>query len=715
MRRPFSLSAFAVLLSLLPAQNAPTAATETTATEAMPGRIAGTRRFNVTFRDRSFDLAEFRAAVRSHQPASVVDRIVASLQARAEQETADFRTEVRALGGDVVITFWLINAVTIEIDPKHVAQLEKLANVAYIHPDLPTEPLRMIKTATAANNHNADYVQNTLGITGAGVGVGIIDTGQDSNMGTSGRPHMIYYRNNDTSQTKDGGIGGSLLHANKQLAAQPPDDPHNHGTGVAGIATGNSWNNAAGDRGHAYDAVKIGYSICQSAGSCGSSLAIEALGFQTAAADKVQFNIASANMSYSSTPNPLDVSQQAIDACALNADLLPVTAAANSSSSTTGSSSTANGLAVAAVAPTSKAVASFSSRGPLSGDTQRFFPDISACGVSTIMPLRNNEASNYTGSGTSMASPQVAGAAALIQAARPGASASEVKAILLCNTEDISAQNPSPPYNTRNAYGMGFLRDDLAVGNALVPARTLSGAISSTTTPRTHQILVTANQKVSVALVWHRHVLTSTAWSNLGLRVLSGTTVIAQNNDPRNLYEVVRFTAPSSTVLTVEVSASSLEVASVPYSLASTNDFVGAASSYQNYGTACAGQLGRPSLTVSQAPQIGEPWTIGVAFARPSSTATVLFGVSDTNWLSIPLPLDLTVFNAKGCWLLASAENALPIPTDAKGTGALNLNVPNLATLIGAKFFNQIVVADSGANGLNATFSQGGAGVIGQF
>src|SRR5690606_9615540 len=133
-----------------------------------------------------------------------------------------------------------------------------------------------------------DYVQNTLGITGAGVGVGIIDTGQDSNMGTSGRPHMIYYRNNDTSQTKDGGIRGSLLHANKQLAAQPPDDPHHHGTGVAGIATGNSWNNAAGDRGHAYDAVKIGYSICQSAGSCGSSLAIEALGFQTAAADKVQ-------------------------------------------------------------------------------------------------------------------------------------------------------------------------------------------------------------------------------------------------------------------------------------------------------------------------------------------------------------------------------------------------------------------------------------------
>jgi hypothetical protein len=420
-------------------------------------------------------------------------------------------------------------------------------------------------------------------------------------------------------------------------------------------------------------------------------------------------------MSYSSTSNPLDVSQQAIDACALNGDVLPVTAAGNSSSSTAGSSSSANGIAVAACNATTKTMASFSSRGPMSGDPSRFFPDITACGVNTVMPQRDNESTNWTASGTSMASPQVAGAAALIKAARPGANARELKAILLCHTESIATQNPVAPYNSRNAYGMGFLRDDLAVQNALRSDSVLSDAIASTTTPKLHLINVGMNQQVSIALVWHRHVMTSTGWSNLGLRVLNGAAVVAQNNDPRNLYEVVRFTSPVNGTLTVEVSATSLEIASIPYSLATTAGFVGNAASYTYYGDACPGQKGRPTLTVSQAPQIGEPWTLGLAFCRPSTSALLLFGVSRTTWLSIPLPLDLAPFGAAGCKLLASAENSVPVAIDAKGTGSFSVTVPGSTALLGAVFFNQGIVTDLGANGLNLVFSQGGAARVGSY
>src|SRR5262249_58426596 len=96
------------------------------------------------------------------------------------------------------------------------------------------------------------------------------------------------------------------------------------------------------------------------------------------------------------------------------------------------------------------------------------------CGVGRVMPMHESETSNYTASGTSMASPQVCGAAALVKAARPGSSAREIKAILLATTESIVAQNPG--YD-RNAYGLGFLRDDLAVALAQQPGSVVSGAL----------------------------------------------------------------------------------------------------------------------------------------------------------------------------------------------------------------------------------------------
>src|SRR5204863_9939160 len=41
-------------------------------TDPVPGKIAGTFRYNVTFRNRGFDLGEFKAAIDNRQPANVV-------------------------------------------------------------------------------------------------------------------------------------------------------------------------------------------------------------------------------------------------------------------------------------------------------------------------------------------------------------------------------------------------------------------------------------------------------------------------------------------------------------------------------------------------------------------------------------------------------------------------------------------------------------------
>ncbi|MCC6670640.1 MAG: S8/S53 family peptidase [Planctomycetes bacterium] len=718
IRHLLSLSSLVLVASVATAQQPAQAGTEApvtqpaTGNELLPGKTPGTYRYNVTFRTRSFDLSEFRDAIHTGRTADDVQRIVAGLEAKARKDQAGFTRWVEDRGGKVNIHFWLINAASIEIAPEHVVALRALDNVFGAEADRATEPLAPIITATNASNHNADAVQGR-GVKGTGFSLAIIDTGQDSNMNNTGRPHRTYYRNGDPTDLTGGGMGGSLLYANKAIGGQPADDTHGHGTGVLGIAGGARWLAANADNGHAFDAGKVGYSICVTAGSCGSSLAIEAAGWQAAAADRALYNIVAGNMSYSSTSNPLDVSQQAIDACALNADLLPVVAAGNSSSSTTGSSAIPNGLAVAAITPTTKTVATFSSRGPLAGDTARFYPDIAACGVNTVMPLRNNESGNYTASGTSMASPQVCGAATLVKSAAPGRNAMEIKAILLCNLEDISAQNPVAPYNSRNAYGMGFLRDDLAIDNS-GPGKALSSTIASTTAPNVHFITVVPGRKHSVSLVFYRHTLTSSAWSNLDLRVYDGATLVGSSTTTRNLYEVVRFTAPAAVnTLRVEVSAVSLEIASVPYALATDGEFPGAAAFYKLYGNACAGSSGTPALTVAGHPVTGTSMTIRLHFAKPGTPGFLMFGASKTNWGTLALPFSLGAL-APNCSILASGDLLSAFVTTATGQNSTTLAIPNSPALLGNPFFNQYVIQDA-VNPLGVVLSNAGEGKVGDF
>lgn len=241
------------------------------------------------------------------------------------------------------------------------------------------------------------------------------------------RPHRVYFPNGNPALTTGGGIGGSRLLVNRQIGAQSADDTNGHGTGVASISAGANWGTSGADDGHAPMAGICGYAIAELPNGS-SYTTTQASGWQQLAADRATYNIVSANMSYSGSPNPLDLAQQAIDSAALNADVLCCVAAGNSGASTTNSCGAANAIAVGALNATTHTVATFSSRGFLSGDSGRFYPDISACGVNTAMALLDNEGGNFVGSGTSMASPQVTGAAAQLRARFPFLTAVQTKA-----------------------------------------------------------------------------------------------------------------------------------------------------------------------------------------------------------------------------------------------------------------------------------------------
>ncbi|HHI81502.1 MAG TPA: hypothetical protein ENK02_16185 [Planctomycetes bacterium] len=552
--------------------------TATTASRALevhglPGAIKGTERWIVHFKSRSFNLQGFRKAVQSNDAAKV-SAVVRNLEAKVKADQAAFEKAVEAMGGEMVAQWWLINGCAIDIPPSKLAELRKMENVDFIEPDQETYP--QIKTATDSRNHNADALQ-VRGIRGLGVTTAIMDTGQDERLGLTNRAHITYYT--DGNLTKP-----SRLIANKKIGAMPADDVHGHGTGVASIAAGAKWRTSTADHGHAYGAKIAGYSIANNTRGS-SSFTTMTTAWQKIAADKVKLGIVTANNSYSGSPDPLNAVQKALDAAVLNADILVCTPAGNFSSSTRFSQVNLNGISVGAVNENVKTLAYFSSRGPFIGDRQ-VFPDIVANGVDTNMARRDTETFDYIASGTSMASPQVCGAATVIRAANKRLKADETKAVLLASVEALTGRTG---VNQVNGYGTGYLRDDIAYATATNPTTHGRAVVTSTSKVFKRAITVQKGKTYQVAIAWNRLNINSTLYSNLDLRVISGSTVLGSSATPKNTEEFVRFIAPLTGAVFIEVKGTSLTATSQPFGWAFAQVNSKIPGTYTTFGTGCKG------------------------------------------------------------------------------------------------------------------------------
>lgn len=272
------------------------------------------------------------------------------------------------------------------------------------------------------------------GFTGAGVSVAVLDTGVDAT-----HPDLA----------------GKVAEARNFTEVADARDTVGHGTHVASTIAGTGAASGGKYRGVAPDATLLDGKVCEDAGCTDSAILA---GMQWAAVEK---KAAVVNMSLSGWDTPeVDPVEEAVQTLTAQTGTLFVLAAGNDGSDgSVGSPASADaGLAVGAVDRDDE-LADFSSRGPRVGD-DALKPDITAPGVDIVAA---RSADGFIGdpvgdryvtlSGTSMATPHVAGSAALLAQQHPGWRADRLKATLM------AAAKPHPD---QTAYQQGAGRVDVA-------------------------------------------------------------------------------------------------------------------------------------------------------------------------------------------------------------------------------------------------------------
>ena len=267
----------------------------------------------------------------------------------------------------------------------------------------------------------ADRVWETVGLKGDGILVGIIDTGIDY-----------------THPALGGGLGPDFKviggYDIPNWDADPMDD-NGHGTHVAGIIAGNSETMM----GIAPNAKLMAFKVLDAGGDGYMSDVIRGIELAVDPDENplTDDGVDIINMSLGHASRNLDDPDcQAVNT-AVEAGVICVVAAGNSGIDgyeTIGSPALAqNAISVGAIAK-NKAIAAFSSLGP-AGVNEVIKPDLVAPGVDIISSELGRLRISH--SGTSMASPVVAGVAALLCQKYPEATPNEIKGLLCGSAENL--------------------------------------------------------------------------------------------------------------------------------------------------------------------------------------------------------------------------------------------------------------------------------------
>ncbi|HAL73556.1 MAG TPA: peptidase S8/S53 subtilisin kexin sedolisin [Clostridiales bacterium] len=356
--------------------------------------------------------------------AEKVDVMVAFHQQPGASEMA----LIRSAGGSIRHTYSIIPAIAASLPATAVAAMQKNPAVARIERDVQIFALED-SYPWGIRQVGADSVHSTYNNKGAGVKIAIIDTGVDYNHpDLAGRYAGGYdFVNNDSN----------------------PMDDNNHGTHVAGTIA--AVINEAGIVGVAPEVSVYALKVLNRRGSGNFSDVIAALDWC------VENGIQVTNNSFGSSTDPGISVQLAYDN-AYNAGVLHVASAGNSGTSdgtgnTVGFPAQYESVIAVAATDSLNQRASFSSTGPA--------VELAAPGSNIYSTIRNGSYATY--SGTSMASPHVAGTAALVIASGISGPAS-IRSQLQATADDLGSTGRD------NWYGYGLVDADEAAGVVLPPA-----------------------------------------------------------------------------------------------------------------------------------------------------------------------------------------------------------------------------------------------------
>ncbi|HET9831946.1 MAG TPA: S8 family peptidase [Vicinamibacterales bacterium] len=416
----------------------------------------------------------------------------------------------------------LENGAVLSASSSELTDLAGDGDVPSVSGDLPVRPWMTVSNlASAADQVRAGTsgllgIGGISGVNGSGIGVAVIDSGVN--------PHPALK---------------NRIVANVSLVTGDPSylDAFGHGTHVAGIIAG-SGNAAVGVTSLYSGGIAPGANIVnvRVLGADGSGLTSDVIaGIDWAVANRTKYNIRILNLSLGhpvAEPAALDPMDQAV-ARAVQAGLVVVVAAGNQGVAANGApimggimSPGNSPLAITVGAVNTWAtvnrgddtIATYSSRGPTQYDLA-VKPDLAAPGNKIISLEAQNSylARNFSYlhvagtpsngyfmlSGTSMATPMVSGAAALLLSGNPGLSGGQLKLVLQMGASYM----PSAGLMGAGAGNANFWASRKMANTGLLSTVTnLIGGLTTTS---------------SGAAFWDAGTLTNRVYGGIGLRLLS--------------------------------------------------------------------------------------------------------------------------------------------------------------------------------------------------
>jgi len=344
--------------------------------------------------------------------------------------------------------FTILNGIAIDANQEQIKQIRNLPYVKSVELDGEVHIL-LNESVPIINAEDVWLLNDPNGnnLTGTGIKIAIIDTGVDYH-----HPDLGNCTNTSFLAGTCDKVAGGYDFVNND--ADPMDD-HGHGTHCAGIAAGDG--NASNGllKGVAPNATIYAYKVLNSAGSGSESNIISGIENATNAGADVL------SISLGGDGDTSDSMSQAVDN-AVDAGVVVVVAAGNSgpSSQTILSPGTARkALTIGASCKPNQIgedsrcdeyIASFSSRGPVILSTELITkPEVVAPGVmicaaqwgTAWSSSECHESGEYTAiSGTSMATPHVAGAAALLIQQYPNKTAEQIRDLIIQNGQAFENQ-----------------------------------------------------------------------------------------------------------------------------------------------------------------------------------------------------------------------------------------------------------------------------------